>query len=267
MMTSSDQQGGPSRGDDDALDKTQRLPGRSSRSRSKIRPATSRFKRARVPIGLAVLMLAGLSAALVYIATGGTHQTASSGSSVSNGSSVAGATPGTTSPAGGGTVPKGTSTTKGSVISAAKLAQNGGALSLPKSMQASVTSWQAGPGGKDLTTVSTQMGTALQAGGIRQYTAMKYACTQLASDVAAAEAGPSIPDATMQQLYTTALAELAKGAADCRSAISVTPDGDESDATHVDTTMLNQSISELSSGARDIFRSTAEIEIASRQHH
>jgi hypothetical protein len=263
-MTSSDQKDRPSRGDDDSLDETQRLPGRSSQSRSESQPAMSRFKRSRVLIGLSVLGLAGLSAALVYIAVGGgAHQTASSGSS------VAGAAPGTTNSAGGGTVPngtvpRGTSIAKKQVISAAKLAQNGGALSLPADMKGSLTSWQAGPGGKDLTAVSAQMGTALQAAGIKQYTTMRYACTQLASSVAAAEAGPAIPDAAMQQLYAKALAELAKGAEDCRTAISVKPSGDETVQTLVDTTMLHQATSELSAAATDIFRSTAEIEIASR---
>jgi hypothetical protein len=256
MMTSSDREGGPPRGDHDSLDEAQRIP-RRSQSR-----ATSRFKRARVSIGLLVLGLAGLSAALVYIASSGeAHQTPSSGAS------VAGAASGTTNSAGGGTVPRGTSITNKQVISAAKLAQSGGALSLPGNMQNSVTSWQAGPGGKDLTALSTQIGTALQAAGIRQYATMRYACAQLASNVAAAEAGQPIPDAAMQNLYARALADLAKGAADCRLAISVKPDGDEFVATYVDKTMLNQSISELSVGATDVFRSTAEIEIASRQHH
>ena len=156
---------------------------------------------------------------------------------------------------------------KGKVISAAKLAEDGGALSLPTSMQSRVASWQSGPGGRDLTAVSSRLGQALQASGIRQYTSMKSACTQLASSVATAEAGPQIPDAAMQNLYAKALAELAKGAADCRTAISVASTGDETTQAHVDTTMLHQATSELSAGATDVFRATAEIQIVSRQQH
>ena len=96
---------------------------------------------------------------------------------------------------------------------------------------------------------------------------MRYACTQLGSSVATAAAGPQIPDAAMQRLYTKALTELAKGAADCRAAISVKPSGDETNETNVDTTKLHQSTSELSAGATDIFRATAQIQIIARQHH
>ncbi len=138
---------------------------------------------------------------------------------------------------------------------------------MPTSMHSSAVNWQSGPGGTDLAAVSSQLGDALQAAGIRQYLSMKHACAQLAGSVATAEAGPQIPDVAMQKLYTKALAELAKGAADCRTAISTTPSGGESVETHLDATMLRVSMSELAAGARDVFRSTAEIEIISRQHH
>jgi hypothetical protein len=71
----------------------------------------------------------------------------------------------------------------------------------------------------------------------------------------------------MQKLYAKALAELARGAANCRSAVSSKTSGDETVATHIDPTLLRLSISQLAAGARDVFRSTAEIEIASRQRH
>jgi hypothetical protein len=71
----------------------------------------------------------------------------------------------------------------------------------------------------------------------------------------------------MQRVYEKALAKLAKGAAECQAAISLTQDGDESLHVHVNATLLNQSISELAAGSRDIFRSTAEIEIVSRRSH
>ena len=66
-------------------------------------------------------------------------------------------------------------------------------------------------------------GDALQAGADRQYFEMKSACIQLTHGVSTAEAGPQIPVAAMQMLYGKALAELAKGAADCQAAITIEP--------------------------------------------
>ena len=219
-----------------------------------------RGKSAWIGITLSLIALVAVSAALVAVAIGGgTHQATSGGPSP-----AAGAALGTTKaiPA-----PNGTSMAKGNVISAAKLAESGGALSLPTRMQNPAFTWQSSRGGKDLAAVSTQFGDTLQMAGIRQYSEMEHTCIRLAGSVATAEAGPQIPDAAMQTLYATALAELAKGAGDCRAAISSKPNGDESVDTHVDATLLHLSISELAAGARDIFRATAEIEIVSRQHH
>jgi hypothetical protein len=133
-------------------------------------------------------------------------------------------------------------------------------------MQSSVIVWQAGPGGKDLAAVTRLFGDALQAGGVRQYVQMRSACVQLTDSVSTAEAGPQIPVAAMQMLYGKALAELAKGASDCQAAITVNS-GNEELGTKVNATMRQQAASELAAGAEDIFRSTAEIEIASRQSH
>ena len=95
---------------------------------------------------------------------------------------------------------------------------------------------------------------------------MKALCTQLAHSVSTAEAGPQIPVAAMQTVYGKALAELAKGAGDCQAAIAVRSDGEDQQAA-VEAALFGKSKSELAAGARDIFRSTALIEIASRQHH
>jgi hypothetical protein len=225
---------------------------------SSLRPPRSGWLRAT----LAVIAFAGLSAALIGVLIGtGTHQAELSGPSV-------GAAPGTTATSGG--IPasrtlNGVTKPKSNVVSAAELAEGGGALSLPSGMQRPSVNWEAGQGGKDLAAVSRWFGDALQAGGVRQYSTMRYACAQLTGSAAAAQAGPKIPDSAMQTLYARALAELATGAADCRTAIILKPSGDESVETHVDATLLHLSISELAAGARDIFRATAEIEIASRQ--
>lgn len=261
-MTSDDQAGQPTQDDHDPVGETQRLDDQSSGSRRKSRPPQAQRKNRWIGIGLSLAVLAGVAAAIVSIATTGTHQVASSNSS------VPGASPGATEPGSGGTASQGgTSTAKGKVISAASLAEKGGALSVPKTMHSSVVRWQSGAGGRNLTAVSSQLGNALQAGGIKQYTTMRNACSQLGSSVATAAAGPQIPNAAMQELYAKALTELAKGATDCRAAISIKPSGDETNETNVDTTKLHQSTSELSAGATDIFRATAQIQIIARQHH
>ncbi len=238
MMTGPGQPGQPSKATDNPPGDTRQLTGRSSRARHKGRW-----------IWLSVIALLGLSAALIYAGAGGTHQAASSGSSA--GSGAAAGAPGST---------------RGTAVSAAGLAAKAGALNLPKDMQRQAVSWHSGPGGTRLAAVSNWLGTALQAGGVRQYSSMRHACTQLAGSVATAKAGPPIPDAAMQDVYAEALSQLASGAAACQSAISLRSDS-ESVEVHLDTSLLRQSISELSAGATGVFRSTAEIEIISRQHH
>ena len=261
-MTSENQPGPPNRDNHNRPEETRQFAERSPRSRSRSRASRSRFKIRRLWIGLSVIAAVGVSAGLIAYATAGNQQAASSGSSASGGAALG--TAGSTA----GTAPEGgTSTAKGKVVSASKLAEKGGALSPPTSMQSRVVSWQSGSGGHELTAVSARLGAALQAGGIKQYTSMRFACTQLASSVTAAAAGPQIPDAAMQNLYTKALSDLAKGAADCRTAISIKATGDETTQANVDTATLHEAAAELSVGATDIFRSTAEIEILSRQHH
>jgi hypothetical protein len=225
---------------------------------SSLRPPRSGWLR----VTLSVVAFVGLSAALIVVLIGtGTHQTKLSGPS-------AGPAAGTTTSGGVAATkaPTGITKAKSNVVSATKLAEGGGAISLPPRMRRAAVNWQSGVGGKDLAAVSRWFGDALQAGGIRQYSMMRYACAELAGSVATAEAGPKIPDPAMQIMYARALAELAKGAADCRMAITLKPSGDETVDTRANTTLLKLSVSELAAGARDIFRATAVIEIVSRQH-
>ena len=230
-----------------------------------------RSKRAWLGIALSLIALAGVSAALIAVAVGGTHQATSGGTSAATGgaSTASGGikAPQVNQASGTSNSASGISNSKAEpkVPSAAQVAESGGAISLPASMHSRVVTWQFGPGGTHLAAVSSLFGTALQQRGLRQYPLMKQTCTQLARSVPAAQTGPPIPVAAMQTLYGQALTELAKGAANCQAAITVTPDGDESVQLHVNAALLNQSLSELAAGSRDIFRSTAEIEIASRQ--
>ena len=209
---------------------------------------------------LSLIALAGVALAV----GGGSHQATSGGTSAATGGAPA--APGSSKASQVNQAPNGSSKAKGKVPSAAQVAESGGALSLPANMQSRVIAWQSGPGGKHLAAVTRLFGDALQAGGDRQYFEMRSACIQLTHSVSTAEAGPQIPVAAMQMLYGKALAELAKGAADCQAAITIKP-GDETLETKVNATMRQQAASELAAGARDIFRSTAEIEIASRQSH
>lgn len=241
-------------------------PSRDTQQQPEGRFSRLRNQSARIGLTLSLVALAGVSAALIAVAVGGgTHQATSGGTSAATG--AASAAPGSIKADQVSQASHNSSKAKGKVPSAAQVAESGGALSLSANMHSRVITWQFGPGGTRLAAVSSLFGTALQQRGIREYPEMKNTCTQLAQSVPTAQAGPPIPVAAMQVLYRKALAELAKGAADCQAAITSKPNGDESLEVHVDASLLDQSVSELAAGARDIFRSTAEIEIASRQSH
>ena len=233
---------------------------RHTRRRPAGRFSLPRNKRTWLGIMLSLIALAGVALAV----GGGSHQATSGGTSAATGGAQA--APGSIKASQVNQAPNSSSKAKAKFPSAAQAAESGGALSLPANMQSRVIAWQSGPGGAHLAAVTRLFGDALQAEGVRQYFAMKSACTQLTHSVSTAEAGPQIPVAAMQMLYGKALAELAKGAADCQAAITIKP-GDESPVIAVNATIRQQAAAELAAGARDIFRSTAEIEIASRQSH
>jgi hypothetical protein len=193
---------------------------------------------------------------------GGSHQATSGGTSAATGGAPA--APGSIKASQVNQAPDSGSKAKGKVPSAAQVAESGGALSLPANMQGRVIAWHSGPGGAHLEAVTRLFGDALQAGGERKYSSMRSACVQLTRSVSTAQAGPPIPVAAMQMLYGKALGELANAAADCQAAITTRPGAE---TLGVNATMRRQAASELAVGARDIFRSTAEIEIASRQSH
>lgn len=134
------------------------------------------------------------------------------------------------------------------------------ALPLPENLQAKMKAWNAGPGGAALNAVSGDLGIVTQNGGVRQYVGMKAACGTLMSAVQTARSAASIPYAAMQTLYSAALNDLAEGAAECRAAISVKPDGDEYDETSVNQQELGQASSEFTVGGKDLYKATAEIE-------
>ena len=107
------------------------------------------------------------------------------------------------------------------------------------------------------------MGSAMQAAGVKLYGTMKLACASLASDVGTAQAGPPIPYAAMQRLYTKALTGLSSAAADCRNAISEHP-SDETTEIHVNKALLDQSRLEFAAMSKKLYRATAQIQSAHR---
>ena len=188
---------------------------------------------------VSLIALAGVALAV----DGGSLKVTSGGTSAATGGAPA--APGS-STASQVNQPPNSSKADGKVASAAQAAKSGGALSLPANMQSRVIAWQDGPGGKHLAAVTRLFGNALQAGGARQYWQMRSACIQLTRSVSTAEAGPQIPVAAMQMLYGKALAELAKGAADCQAAIAVKPTGDDETVGFVvNATKRQQAASEL----------------------
>jgi len=131
-------------------------------------------------------------------------------------------------------------------------------LRWPPGRTRQILRWDAGPGGKTLAAVGEQMGTAMQSAGLKMYAAMRLACAQLASDVSTARAGPPIPDRAMQRLYAKALAGLSRAAADCRTAISIHSDGENTEA-HVNGPLLNRSRVEFAAASKKLYRATGEI--------
>jgi hypothetical protein len=244
-----------------------RLGPLGARLRTALAPLASTLRRPRwIRAGIAVLAFVALSVVLIFVITSGgpsgSHPASSGGSAQGEPSGRVGSRlvggdhralpPGATGSTVGGT---------------AKVVKGAGAVPLPRSKDRRVVAWYRGRGGALLAAISSAYGSVTQSGGIRQYATMRYNCTLLAARVAAARSGPPIPDAAMQKLYRKALIELAKAAADCKTAISQQPDGDESIETHENPQLLRQTNTELAAGASDLFKATAEIQVASLRRH
>jgi len=137
------------------------------------------------------------------------------------------------------------------------------ALGWPQRLNHQVLHWRAGPGGKALAGVEQQMGTAMQAAGIKSYAPMKTACASLASEVGTAQAAPPIPYGAMQGLYAKALVGLSNAAADCQSAISEHP-GDETVDIHVNQALLSQTRLEFAAMSKKLYKATGQIQSAHR---
>ncbi len=122
-----------------------------------------------------------------------------------------------------------------------------------------VTAWNNGPGGAALAALSAHVSTALMAHGPGRFVRMKQACVSLAADVATASAQPPIPDTVLESRYRQALTSFAAGAADCRAAISASPEGDEDNVITTNLALLDKAISELDAGVRALHQATGKI--------
>jgi hypothetical protein len=133
------------------------------------------------------------------------------------------------------------------------------ALRWPPGHKHLIEHWKAGPGGTALAAVTQQLGNVTQAAGARLYDSMKLSCTNLASAVTRAQAGPPVPDAQMQRLYAKVLLKLYQAANDCQRAISAQSKGDESVEIHLDRPLLDRSAAEFATDGAQLYKATAEI--------
>jgi len=133
--------------------------------------------------------------------------------------------------------------------------------SVAPKLAAALRTWDRGPGGRELVQIQSDVGAALQSGGMKSYAVMKVACASTGTSVSAAAARPPIPDATMQSKYSAALSMLAKGASDCRSAITEQRTN-ESVSTKENPTTLQLAQSEMNSGITSLAAITVVLNAA-----
>jgi hypothetical protein len=107
--------------------------------------------------------------------------------------------------------------------------------------------------------VTTQLGGVTQTAGARLYSQLRLECASLASSAQAALEAPPIPDEAMQRMYTKVLAALSATAANCRNAVSVSPEGDEDQRINLNKALLNQSLAQFATESRELYTATAEI--------
>jgi hypothetical protein len=138
-------------------------------------------------------------------------------------------------------------------------------LHLPPGLAAALTKWDAGRGGTELADVSSQVGAATQASGLRLYAPMRHACLSLSAAVSAARAGPPIPSPVRQAAYSRALAKLASAASVCQAGISLYPTEDQGLQAREDPAAVRQADGELATGARDLYQATVDISALHRR--
>jgi hypothetical protein len=136
------------------------------------------------------------------------------------------------------------------------------AMHVPRALASALKKWDNGPGGTALANVSGDLAAATQASGIRLFGPMLQACSSLANAIMAAKSAPPMPDASMQGLYSRALARLAAAATKCRSGLSQYPTEDEGLQTRANAPVVHQADLELAAGAKYLYQATVEINAA-----
>lgn len=133
------------------------------------------------------------------------------------------------------------------------------AVQVPPALKDEILRWKKGRGGVAWSAVTARLGSLSQIAGAGLYPQLRMDCANLASSVQTARSAPPIPDKIMQRSYTNVLAGLSVASADCRSAISVHPVGDEGQQTNVNKALLNRSLTQFATGTTELYTATAEI--------
>jgi hypothetical protein len=136
------------------------------------------------------------------------------------------------------------------------------AMRLPPALAAVLREWNAGRGGAALTEVSVDLNDAIQAAGSKRFVQMRPACSSLAAAISTAKAAPPIPDASLQKGYVEALVTLRSAAAVCLDGIDEHAYGDDGVETHENPALVGQSVTELTTGATDLYPVTLKIKVA-----
>ncbi|MBV9444628.1 MAG: hypothetical protein JO345_01830 [Streptosporangiaceae bacterium] len=205
------------------------------------------------------------AAAVAGVGLVGTGVALAAASSSSSSSAKLGATG--AAPTGGGTFTQQPSTRVTptgpvGITSASSVRTNGvakTAMQWPSGENSQILAWKTGSGGSAMTAVTTQLGDLAQTAGLGRYTDTKQACAKLASSVGTARNAPPIPDTSMQHAYATSLTGLAQAAADCRSALSTKPHGDEDVDVTVNKSLMSKALTELEAASKELYTATAEI--------
>jgi hypothetical protein len=119
-----------------------------------------------------------------------------------------------------------------------------------------VKTWNSGPGGRVLATVTALSSNALLEKSTGQYALMLLDCQALSTALGNVKQAAFIPDTAMQAKYAAALSSFQLAAADCMTGIQEVPDGVEDTVTNVNQTVIDTVAAELSTGASDLFVAT-----------
>lgn len=119
-----------------------------------------------------------------------------------------------------------------------------------------VSTWNSGPAGSALATVTELSSSALMAEAMGQYADMLQDCNALDAAIGSAKRAALIPDAAMQAEYAVALGSFDQAAESCGAGIRQLPEGVEDTVTEVNQTVMNNVGSRLSNGAFDLFDAT-----------